>query len=203
MCIHMLVYMYIHIHRWMNTILSQNIPPPPPPFWLKISFLQNKGGTIATAGGVPCYVQCNIPTWTVRKDLCTHEKMAMDNPFYAENFLSAPFMQKIFCYAAKFSFMQKIFCYAEKFLLCRKIFFYAKNFLLCRKFSFMQKNKNFCYTEKFLLCRKFFFYAKKNSVMQKNSIMQKISVMQKNFLLCSLISVMHKNPFYAKNFFWA
>ena len=43
-------------------------------------------GTTTTAGSVPCYVQCNIPTQTVRKDMCTHEKVAIDNPLYAESF---------------------------------------------------------------------------------------------------------------------
>ena len=81
----MLVYMYIHIHRWTNTILSQNI------FFFSSLLTQKvilakKMGTTATAGGVSYYVQCNITTWTVRKDMCTHEKVAMDNHLYVESF---------------------------------------------------------------------------------------------------------------------
>ena len=45
----------------MNTILSQNIPPPPFLLAQKI-ILAKERGTTAMAGGVPCYVQCNIPT---------------------------------------------------------------------------------------------------------------------------------------------
>ena len=89
MHIRMLVYRYIHIHRWINTIVSPNIFFPS--LLAQIVILAKKMGTTATAGDVSCYVQCNIPTWTVRKDMCIHEKVAIDNLcrklFYAEKFL--------------------------------------------------------------------------------------------------------------------
>ena len=80
----MLVYIYIHIHRWISTILSPNIFSPS--LLAQKVILAKKMGTTATARDVPCYVQCNIPTCTVRKDMCTHKKVAMDNPLYAESF---------------------------------------------------------------------------------------------------------------------
>ena len=62
-------YYFIAKHFSFPSLLAQKV------------FLAKKIGTIATAGGVSCYVQCNIPTWTVRKDMCTHEKWQWTTPF--------------------------------------------------------------------------------------------------------------------------
>ena len=136
----MLVYMYIHIHRWTNTILSQNIFFPA--LLAQKVILAKKMGTTATVGGVSCYVQCNIPTWTVRKDMCTHEKVAMDNPLYVESFFRhEPFYKAMSI--VDLSFHMRCWClpiewplahiksnigqpfYAEKSLFMQKIFIWA------------------------------------------------------------------------------
>ena len=204
----MLVYMYIHIHRWTNTILSQNI------FFSALLaqkvILAKKMGTTATAGGVSCYVQCNIPTWTVRKDMRTHEKVAMDNPLYVESFfrhepfykawtlshdMLVPTNWMTFCTHKKVTRGNPF--YVEKFILCRKISLCRKCFM--QKISFTQKiffvQKNSFYAEKFLyaenfLCRKF-------SLCREISLCRKVPFMQKRFPLC------RKIPFMQKNFFWA
>ena len=151
----MLVYRYIDIHRWINTIVSPNIFFPS--LLAQIVILAKKMGTTATAGDVSCYVQCNIPTWTVRKDMCTHEKVAIDN------------------------LCRKLF-YAEKFLLCRKISFIQK-IHLCRKSLYVENS----FMQKILLCRKLFlcrkFFYAENSLMQKISFMQKNSFYAEKFLL--------------------
>ena len=132
MRIHMLVYMYIHIHRWMNTILSQNIPPPPS-FWLKKSFSPKKEAlqlwlevSPAMYNAISPHEQwektcahmkkwqwttpfmhkfffghehfskqcpwltsfpfaCDIGTYNWMT-FCTHKKVTLDNPLYAEIF---------------------------------------------------------------------------------------------------------------------
>ena len=133
----MLVYMYVHIHKWINTILSQNIFFPSL-LAQKIILAKKKKGITATAEGVPCYVQCNIPTWTVRKVMCTHEKVAIDNPFYAEIFFRPEPFSKQCPWLTSFPFACDIgaynwmtFCTHKKVTMgspfMQKNFFYAKN----------------------------------------------------------------------------
>ena len=150
----MLVYRYIHIHRWINTILSPNIFFPS--LLAQKSFLQRKWALQLRLEMFPAMYNAISPHEQWEKT-CAHMKK-WQSTTYVENY----FMQKILL-CRKIPFMQKNFFYAEnssmqKITLCRK-FFYAENssmqkiifmqkILLCRKLFYAE---NFFYAEKFLL----------------------------------------------------